>query len=82
MLEGLWSFLGIFWGQNGGRNVTVKVLRAILAQIEVARVSQRLSMGRFGEDVHHVFCDIVYFRMFFCYKKYVVHAVWYLDLDS
>ncbi len=56
MLEGLWSFLGIVWVQNGARNVKMRVSKAILAQVEVARGSQRVSMGRFGEDVHHLFC--------------------------
>ena len=47
MLEGLWSFLGIFWVQNGARNVKMRVSKAILAQVEVVRGSQRLSLGRF-----------------------------------
>ena len=47
MMEGLWSFLGIVWIQNGGRNLKMRVPKAILAQVEVARGSQRLSMGRF-----------------------------------
>ena len=47
MLEGLWLFLGIFWVQNEARNVKMRVSKAILAQVEVARGSQRLSMGRF-----------------------------------
>ena len=48
MLEGLWSLLGIIWVQNAARNVNMRVLRAILAQEEVARGPQRLSRGRFG----------------------------------
>ena len=32
-------------------------------------------MGRFWEDVHHLLCAILYFRMWFC-KKGFVHAVW------
>ena len=47
MLEGLWLFLGIVWVQNGARSVKMRVSKAILAQVEVARGSQRLSMGRF-----------------------------------
>ena len=47
MLEGLWLFLGILWVQNGARNVTRRVSKAILVEIEVARGSQRLSMHRF-----------------------------------
>ena len=80
MLEELWSFLGIVWVQNGARNVKMRVSKAILAQVEVARGSQRLSMGRFWEDVHHLLCAIWYFGMFsvrkgwciLCYKG-VVH---------
>ena len=53
MLEGLWSFLGILWVQNGARNIKMRVIKAILAQVEVARGSHRLSMDRFWEDVHH-----------------------------
>ena len=50
MLEGLWSLLGIIWVQYGARNVNMRVLRAILAQEEVARGSQRLSRDRFWKD--------------------------------
>ena len=40
MLEGLWLLLGIFWVQNGHRNVK---MRAYLAQVEVDRgVSEAL----------------------------------------
>ena len=46
-LEGLWLFLGIVWVQNVVRIVTMGVSKAILAQVEVARGSQRLSMHRF-----------------------------------
>ena len=46
-LEGLWLFLGIVWVQNGARSVTMRVSKAILAQVEVVRGSQRLSMHRF-----------------------------------
>ena len=42
MLEELWSFLGILWGQNGARNIKMRVINAILAQVEVAKGSQRL----------------------------------------
>ena len=46
-LEGLWLFLGIVWVHNVARIVTMRVSRASLAQVEVARGSQRLPMGRF-----------------------------------
>ena len=78
---GLWSFLGILWGQNGARNTKMRVSKSILAQVDVARGSQRLSMGQFWEDFHHLLCAMLYFVMFFR-KKGFVHAVWYLDLDS
>ena len=47
MLEGLWLFLGIVWVQNEARSVKMRVSKAILAQVEVARGSQRLSKHRF-----------------------------------
>ena len=59
MLEGLWSFLGILWSQHGARNIKMRFSKSILAQVEVARGSQRVSMGRFWEDVHHLFCAIL-----------------------
>ena len=59
MIVVLWSFLGILWVQNGARDVNMMVSKAILAQVEVARGSQRLSMDRFWEDVHHLCCAIV-----------------------
>ena len=68
MLVGLWSFLGILWVQNGARNIKMRVSKAILAQVEVARGSQRLPMGRFWEDVHHLLCAIWYVGMFFVSK--------------
>ena len=74
MLEGLWSFLGILWGQNGARNIKMRVAKAILAQVEVARGSQRLSMGRFGEDFHHLLCAILYFGVFLCTNCFVHHG--------
>ena len=46
-LEGLWLFLGIVWVQNVARNVKMRVSEAILAQVEVVRGYQRLSMHRF-----------------------------------
>ena len=61
MLEGLWLFLGIVWVQNGARNVKMRVY---LAQVEVARGSQRHSMGRFGGDVPHLLCVVLYFGTF------------------
>ena len=50
MLEELWGFLGIFWLPNGAANVKMRVPKAILAQVEVARGSQRLSRGRFWKE--------------------------------
>ena len=38
---------GIVLDQNGARSVTMRVSKAILAQVEVARGSQRLSTHRF-----------------------------------
>ena len=70
MLEGLWSFLGILWFQNGARNIKIRVSKAISAQVEVARGSQTLSMGRFGEDFHHLLYAIRYFGTFSCKKVY------------
>ena len=65
MLVVLWSFLGIHWVQNGARNIKMRVSKAILAQVEVARGSQRHSMGRFWGDVPHLlFCAISYFGTF------------------
>ena len=66
MLEGLWLFLGIVWVQNGAKNVKMRVY---LAQVEVARGSQRLS----GFDFETIFmalcvCAIWYFRLFFVRK--------------
>ena len=74
MLEELWSFLGIFWVHSGARNVKMRVSKAILAQVEVVRASQRLSMGRFGEDVPHLLCAIWYFGTFVCKKGFVDHG--------
>ena len=54
MLEGLWLFLGIVWVQNGARNVKMKVY---LAQVEVARWSQRLS----GFDFETILKIVVFF---------------------
>ena len=68
MLVGLWSFMGILWVQNEVRNIKMRVSKAILADVEVARGSQRLSMGWFWEDVHHLFCALLYFGMFFVSK--------------
>ena len=44
------SVLGIIWVQNGARHVNMRVLRAILAQVEVARGSQKLSRARFWKE--------------------------------
>ena len=51
MSKGLRSFLVIILIQNKARNFNMKVLRVILAQVEVARGSQRLSRGRSWKDV-------------------------------
>ena len=64
MLEGLWLFLGIVWVQNGARNIKMRVSKAILAQVEVAKGSQRLSMGRFWEDF--ITCSVL-FGMLVCF---------------
>ena len=75
------ALLGHPWVQNGARNVNMRVLRAILAQVEVARGSQRLS----GFDFETIFITSwVLFGIFvyFFGEKGFVHAVWYLDLDS
>ena len=68
MLEGLWSFLGIFWVQNGARNVKMRVSKAILAQVEVARGSQRLSGFDLETIFHDFVCAILYFRYFLVRK--------------
>ena len=68
MLEGLWLFLGIVWVQNGARNVKMRAPKAILARVEVARGSQRHSMGRFWGDVPHLLCVVLYFGTFSCKK--------------
>ena len=61
MLEGLWLFLGIVWVQNGARNVKMRVY---LAQVEVARGSQRLS----GFDFETIFITSwVLFGILFCF---------------
>ena len=36
--------------------------------------SQRLSMGRFGEDLHHLLCAILYVGVFLCTKCFVHHG--------
>ena len=81
MLEGLWSFLGIFWVQNEARNVKMRVPKAILAQVEVARGSQRLSGVDF-ETMFMISCVPVGIFVYFFGEKGFVHAVWILDLDS
>ena len=68
MLVELWSFLGILWVQHGARNIKMRISKAILAQVEVARGAQRLSMGRCWEDVHHMLCVVLYFGTFSCKK--------------
>ena len=68
MLEGPVELLGHPLGPKWSRNIKMRVSKAILAQVEVARGSQRLSMGRFWEDVHHLLCAIWYVGMFFVSK--------------
>ena len=80
MLVGLWSFLGILWGQNGARNIKMRVIKAILAQVEVARGSQRLSGFDF-ETIFMTSCVLFGIFVYFFGGKGFVHAVWYLDLD-
>ena len=70
MLEELWSFLGIFWVQHAARNVKMRASREILAQAEVGRGSQKLSMGRFWEDFHDFLCASWYFGVFFVLKRF------------
>ena len=74
MVVVLCSILGILWVQNGASNVEMRVSKAILAQVEVAMGSQRLSKGRFWEDVHHSCCAILVFWYIFC-KQGFVHVV-------
>ena len=64
MQVGLWSFLGILWVHNGARNIEMRVSKAILAQVEVPRVSQRHSMGRFLGDVPHLLCVVLFVDVF------------------
>ena len=78
ILEGLWLLLGIVWVQNGGRNVKMRVY---LAQVEVARGSQRLSGFDF-EMIFMISCVLFGIFVYFFGEKGFVHAVWYLDLDS
>ena len=47
MLEGPVELLGHPLGPKWSRNIKMRVSKAILAQVEVARGPQRLSMGRF-----------------------------------
>ena len=77
-LEGLWLFLGIVGVQNGARNVKMRVY---LAQVEVARGSQRLSGFDF-ETIFMTSCVLFGIFVYFFDEKGFVHAVWYLDLDS
>ena len=46
----------------------MRFINAILAQVEVAKGSQRLSVDRFWEDVHHLFCAIWYIGICFARK--------------
>ena len=53
MLEGLRLFLGIVCVQNEARSVKMRVSKAILAQVEVARGlrgSQSVDFGKFFPD--------------------------------
>ena len=62
------ELLGHLFGQNGTRNVKMRAPKAILARVEVARGSQRHSMGRFWGDVPHLLCVVLYFGTFSCKK--------------
>ena len=62
--RGLWSFLGILWVQNVARDIKMRVINVILAQVEVARGSQRLS----GFDFETIFITSwVLFGIFVCF---------------
>ena len=66
MLVELWSFLGILWVQNGARNIKMRVIKAILAQVERARGSQRPSMDRLlGRCSSLVLCYLVFWYVCF-----------------
>ena len=65
MLEGLWLFLGIVWVQNGARNVKMRVY---LAQVEVARGSQRLSGFDF-ETIFMTLCVLFGIFVYFLVRK-------------
>ncbi len=59
----------------------MRVSKAILAQVEVARGSQRLS----GFDFETIFMTLYVLFGIFVYffgEKGFVHAVWYLDLGA
>ena len=55
--------LGPKWSQKH-LDVGLTVSTSILAQVEIIRGSQRVSMGRFWEDVHQLFCATWYFGIF------------------
>ena len=78
MLEGLWLFLGIVWVQNGARNVKMRVY---LAQVEVARGSQRLSGFDF-ETIFMTSCVLFGVFVYFLVRKALCMQFWYLDFDS
>ena len=56
-------------------------MRVYLAQVEVARGSQRLSGFDF-ETIFMTSCVLFSIFVYFFGEKGFVHAVWYLDLDS
>ena len=71
---------GASWPSFGSKmEPETRAPKAILAQVEVAMGSQRLSMGRCWEDFHNLLCAIWYFGMcsvrkgwcILCYKGVV-----------
>ena len=84
MLEGLWSFLGILWVQNGARIIKVKVSKAILDDLGSRRGGQGVSEALQGSIWRRFSSLVARYVVFWCVscKKCFVHAVWHLDLDS
>ena len=75
-LEGLWLFLGIVWVQNVARIVKMRVSKAILVQVEVARglseVLNALILKRFAS-----FVVVFFWVLLVCYfreKGFVHHG--------
>ena len=63
-MELLGHLLGPKWSQKRQD----EGLKSDLGSSRGGRGSQRLSMGRFWEDVHHLLCAILYFGMRFVRK--------------